>query len=250
MNLSNADEILSGYKRQRDLTWDHSQFHPHSNTICPPAHNNLFQNPLHLPTTSINPSQLKQSPPYSTMQYEQMTPSQLSICDPTWLPFQIRPRYENSDHRTWRSVTPNPRPTMSRLKKKIRTTVRIPLCWSASTPCLLLNQLNSLEWFQDWFNIPKLYSQAQSALEERNSLVYWLLTSQHIPTDLKICLIDLLYGVIAEFNHQQMVVNLYWNYLLQEAKTFTCPTETLPLTSTSWTESPRSITMLSSISTS
>ena len=62
-------------------------------------------------------------------------------------------------------------------------------------------------------------------------------------TDLKICLIDLLYGVIAEFNRQQTIVNLYWNYLLQEAKTFTYPIETLPLTSTSLTELPRSITM-------
>ena len=52
--------------------------------------------------------------------------------------------------------------------------------------------------------------------------------------DLKICLIDLLYGVIAEFNRQQTIVNLYWNYLLQEAKTFTYPTAASPLTSTSF----------------
>ena len=100
----------------------------------------------------------------------------------------------------------------------------------------------------DQTKIWELRSQAQSALEERNSLVYWLLTSQYTLMDLKICLIDLLYRVIAEFNHQQTIINLYWNYLLQEAKTLTCPTETLPLTSTSWTELPRSITTLSSTS--
>ena len=114
-----------------------------------------------------------------------------------------------------------------------------PKCIS---PCLPLNQLNSLEWFQEWFNMPKPYSQAQSTLEEKNSMVFQLLTSQHATMDLKICLIDLLYGVIAEFNCQQTIVNLYWNYLLQEAKTFIYPTTTLPLTSNSLTKLPRSIT--------
>ena len=28
------------------------------------------------------------------------------------------------------------------------------------SPCLPLNQPNSLEWFQEWFNILKLYLQA------------------------------------------------------------------------------------------
>ena len=73
-------------------------------------------------------------------------------------------------------------------------------------------------------------------------MVFRLLTSQHATTDLKICLIDLLYGIIVEFNHQQTIVNLYLNYLLQEAKTFIYPTATLPLTSTSLTKLPRSIT--------
>ena len=109
-------------------------------------------------------------------------------------------------------------------------------------PRLPLNQPNSLEWFQEWFNVPKPYSQARSALEQKDSMVFRLLTSQHTTTDLKICLIDLLYGVIVEFNRQQTIVNLYWNYLLQEVKTFTYPTEILPLTSTSLTELPRSIT--------
>ena len=240
INLSNADEILSGYKIQRNLDWNHSSLHPHRYTICPPALNNLLQNPPHLPTIPTNPSLLKQSPPSSTMLYKQMTPLQLLYCDPSWLPFQIKPRFENSTLKTWRSMAPTPRPTMSWLKKKIRMTVRVPLCWSASTPCLPLNQPNSLEWFQEWFNILKLYSQVQSTLEEKNSRVYQLLTSQHISTDLKICLIDLLYGVIAEFNWQQTIINLYWNYLLQEV---TYPTEILPLTSTSLTELPRSITM-------
>ena len=175
-----------------------------------------------------------------------MTPSQLLYHDPSWLPFQIKLRFENSDLKTWRSMTPTPRPTMSRLKKKIRTTVRVPLHQSVSAPCLPLNQLNSLKWFQEQFNVPKPYSQAQSALEEKNSTVFRLLTSQYTMTDLKICLIDLLYGVIVEFNWQQTIVNLYWNYLLQEAKTFTYPTETLPLTSTSLTKLPRSITTLGS----
>ena len=214
----NTDEILSRYKRQRNLDWNHRSIHPHRNTICPPALNNLLWNPSHLPTIPTNLSPLKQSPPSSMMQYEQMTPSQLLYCDPSWLPFQIKPRFENTALKTWRSMTPTPRPTMSRLKKKIRTMVRVPLCWSTSAPCLPLNQLNSLEWFQEWFDVPKPYSQAWSTLEEKNSMVFRLLTSQHAMTDLKICLIDLLYGVIAEFNCQQTIINLYWNYLLQEAK--------------------------------
>ena len=80
-------------------------------------------------------------------------------------------------------------------------------------------------------------------------MVFQLLISQHATMDLKICLIDLLYGVIAEFNCQQTIINLYWNYLLQEAKTFIYPTTTLPLTSTSLTKLPRSITMLGLTST-
>ena len=138
---------------------------------------------------------------------------------------------------------------MSRLKKKIRTTARVSLCQSASAPCLPLNQPNSLEWFQEWFNVLKPYSQARSALEEKNSLVFRLLTSRHATMDLKICLIDLLYGVIVEFNHQQTIVNLYWSYLLQEAKTFIYPIATSPLTSTSLTKLPRSITTLGLTST-
>ena len=74
-------------------------------------------------------------------------------------------------------------------------------------------------------------------------MIYRLLTSQYTMADLKICLINLLYGVMADFNHQQTIINLYWNYLLQEAKTFTYPTEALPLTSTSLTELPKSITI-------
>ena len=176
------------------------------------------------------------------MHYEQITPLQLLYRDPSWLPFQIKPRFKNTALKIWRSMTPTPRPTLSRLKKKIRTTARVPLCRSASAPCLPLNQLNSLEWFQERFNIPKPYSQVQSTLEQKDSMVFRLLTSRHTTMDLKICLIDLLYGVIAEFNHQQTIINLYWNYLLQEAKTFIYPTATLPLTSTSLTELPRSIT--------
>ena len=162
-----------------------------------------------------------------------MTPSQLLYHDPSWLPFQIKPRFENTTLKTWRSMTPTPKLTLSRLRKKIRTTARMPLRQSTSTPCLPLNQLNSLKWFQERFNVPKPYSQARSTLEQKDSMVFRLLTSRQATTDLKICLIDLLYGVIVEFNHQQTIVNLYWNYLLQEAKTFTYPTKTLPLTSTS-----------------
>ena len=160
----------------------------------------------------------------------------------SWLLFQIKPRFENTLLKTWRSMTPTPRPTMSRLKKKIRTTARVPLGQSVSAPTLPLNQLNSLEWFQEQFNVPKPYSQVRSALEEKNFMVFRLLTSRHTMMDLKICLIDLLYGVIVEFNQQQTIINLYWNYLLQEAKTFIYPTATLPLTSTSLTKLPRSIT--------
>ena len=178
-----------------------------------------------------------------------MTPSQQLCCDPSWLPFLIKPRFENTPLKTWRSMTPTPRPTMSRLKKKIRMTARVPLRQSASTPCLPLNQPNSLEWFQERFNVPKPYSQARSTLEQKDSMVFRLLTSRHATTDLKICLIDLLYGVIAEFNRQQTIVNLYWNYLLQEAKTFSYPTKTLPLTNTSLTELPRSIATLGLTST-
>ena len=53
---------------------------------------------------------------------------------------------------------------------------------SASTPKHVsplssLNQPNSLKWFQEWFNVPKPYSQARSALEEKNLMVFRLLTS-------------------------------------------------------------------------
>ena len=130
-----------------------------------------------------NPSQLKQSLTSSMTLYKQMTPLQLLSHDPSWLPFQIKPRFENSDLKMWRSMTPNPRPMTLRLKKKIRTTARIPLHQSMSAPCLPLNQPNSLKWFQEQFNIPKPYSQAQSALEEKNSTLFRLLTSQSIHHD-------------------------------------------------------------------
>ena len=247
--ISQMQMKLSLNTKDRELDWNHSSIHPHRYTICPPAHNNLLQNPSHLSTLPTNPSPLKQSLPSSTMQYEQITPLQLLYHDPSWLPFQIKPRFENTPLKTWRSITPTAKPTMSRLKKKIRMTARVPLRWSTSAPCLPLNQPNSLEWFQEWFNVPKLYSQVWSALEEKNSMVFRLLTSQHATTDLKICLINLLYGVIAEFNRQQTIINLYWSYLLQEVKTFTYPTATLPLTCTSLTKLPRSITTLGLTST-
>jgi hypothetical protein len=101
-----------------------------------------------------------------------------------------------------------------------------PIIFKQSTPSLLPSQLNSQEWFQNCFQMPKVSSPAQIALNQKEPIILAFLTSKETSIPLRIMLLDSLYQLMGTVNRQLTIVNLYWTYLLQETKVFTPPSPT------------------------